>query len=199
MNDLPIEKKQITSEACIHHLWFSEKDYDKKGAFIKWNPSVKTENDKKKLIDAVNSNLIDVVASDHAPHTLNEKNNNYTKCPSGGPLVQHSLVAMLDLYHNGLISLEKIVEKMCHNPAKLFRIKKRGFIKEGYYADLTILDLNKSWTVSKENILYKCGWSPFEGHTFKSSVQSCFVNGNLVYNSGKFDESFRGLPLEFNV
>jgi len=198
-NDLPIEKKQITSEACIHHLWFSEKDYDKKGAFIKWNPSVKTENDKKKLIDAVNSNLIDVVASDHAPHTLNEKNNNYIKCPSGGPLVQHSLVAMLDLYHDGLISLEKIVEKMCHNPAKLFRIKKRGFIKEGYYADLTILDLNKSWTVSKENILYKCGWSPFEGHTFKSSVQSCFVNGNLVYNSGEFDESFRGLPLEFNV
>ena len=199
INDLPIEKKQITSEACIHHLWFSEKDYDKKGAYIKWNPSVKTENDKKKLIDAVNSNLIDVVASDHAPHTLNEKNNNYIKCPSGGPLVQHSLVAMLDLYHDGLISLEKIVEKMCHNPAKLFRIKKRGFIKEGYYADLTILDLNKSWTVSKENILYKCGWSPFEGHTFKSSVQSCFVNGNLVYNSGKFDESFRGLPLEFNV
>ena len=198
-NDLPIEKKQITSEACIHHLWFSEKDYEKKGAFIKWNPSVKTENDKKKLIDAVNNNLIDVVASDHAPHTLNEKNNNYIKCPSGGPLVQHSLVAMLDLYHDGLISLEKIVEKMCHNPAKLFRIKKRGFIKEGYYADLTILDLNKSWTVSKENILYKCGWSPFEGHTFKSSVQSCFVNGNLVYNSGKFDESFRGLPLEFNV
>ena len=198
-NDLPIEKKQITSEACIHHLWFSEKDYDKKGAFIKWNPSVKTENDKKKLIDAVNSNLIDVVASDHAPHTLNEKNNNYIKCPSGGPLVQHSLVAMLDLYHDGLISLEKIVEKMCHNPAKLFRIKKRGFIKEGYYADLTILDLNKSWTVSKENILYKCGWSPFDGHTFKSSVQSCFVNGNLVYNSGEFDESFRGLPLEFDV
>jgi len=198
-NDLPIEKKQITSEACIHHLWFSDKDYDKKGAFIKWNPSVKTENDKKKLIDAVNNNLIDVVASDHAPHTIIEKNNNYIKCPSGGPLVQHSLVAMLDLYHDGLISLEKIVEKMCHNPAKLFRIKKRGFIKEGYYADLTILDLNKSWTVSKENILYKCGWSPFEGHTFKSSVQSCFVNGNLVYNSGKFDESFRGLPLEFNV
>ena len=198
-NDLPIEKKQITSEACIHHLWFSEKDYDKKGAFIKWNPSVKTENDKKKLIDAVNSNLIDVIASDHAPHTIIEKNNNYIKCPSGGPLVQHSLVAMLDLFHNGLISLEKIVEKMCHNPAKLFRIKKRGFIKEGYYADLTILDLNKSWTVSKENILYKCGWSPFDGHTFKSSVQSCFVNGNLVYNSGKFDESFRGLPLEFNV
>ena len=199
INDLPIEKKQITSEACIHHLWFSEKDYDKKGAFIKWNPSVKTENDKKKLIDAVNSNLIDVVASDHAPHTLNEKNNNYIKCPSGGPLVQHSLVAMLDLYHDGLISLEKIVEKMCHNPAKLFRIKKRGFIKEGYYADLTILDLNKSWTVSKENILYKCGWSPFDGHTFKSSVHSCFVNGNLVYNSGEFDESFRGLPLEFDV
>ena len=199
INDLPIEKKQITSEACIHHLWFSEKDYDKKGAFIKWNPSVKTENDKKKLIDAVNNNLIDVVASDHAPHTIIEKNNNYIKCPSGGPLVQHSLVAMLDLYHDGLISLEKIVEKMCHNPAKLFRIKKRGFIKEGYYADLTILDLNKSWTVSKENILYKCGWSPFEGHTFKSSVQSCFVNGNLVYNSGKFDESFRGLPLEFDV
>ena len=198
-NDLPIEKKQITSEACIHHLWFSEKDYEKKGAFIKWNPSVKTENDKKKLIDAVNNNLIDVVASDHAPHTIIEKNNNYIKCPSGGPLVQHSLVAMLDLYHDGLISLEKIVEKMCHNPAKLFRIKKRGFIKEGYYADLTILDLNKSWTVSKENILYKCGWSPFDGHTFKSSVQSCFVNGNLVYNSGKFDESFRGLPLEFNV
>ena len=198
-NDLPIEKKQITSEACIHHLWFSEKDYDKKGALIKWNPSVKTENDKKKLIDAVNSNLIDVIASDHAPHTLNEKNNKYIKCPSGGPLVQHSLVAMLDLYHDGLISLEKIVEKMCHNPAKLFRIKKRGFIKEGYYADLTIIDLNKSWTVSKENILYKCGWSPFDGHTFKSSVQSCFVNGNLVYNSGEFDESFRGLPLEFDV
>ncbi|MDC3114782.1 dihydroorotase [Bacteroidota bacterium] len=198
-NDLPVEKKQITSEACIHHLWFSEKDYDKKGAFIKWNPSVKTENDKKKLIDAVNSNLIDVVASDHAPHTIIEKNNNYIKCPSGGPLVQHSLVAMLDLYHDGLISLEKIVEKMCHNPAKLFRIKKRGFIKEGYYADLTILDLNKSWTVSKENILYKCGWSPFDGHTFKSSVQSCFVNGNLVYNSGEFDESFRGLALEFDV
>lgn len=198
-NDLPIEKKQITSEACIHHLWFSEKDYAKKGALIKWNPSVKTENDKNKLIDAVNSNLIDVVASDHAPHTIIEKNNNYIKCPSGGPLVQHSLVAMLDLYHDGLISLEKIVEKMCHNPAKLFRIKKRGFIKEGYYADLTILDLNKSWTVSKENILYKCGWSPFDGHTFKSSVQSCFVNGNLVYNSGKFDERFRGLPLEFDV
>ena len=198
-NDLPIEKKQITSEACIHHLWFSEKDYENKGTYIKWNPSIKTENDKKKLIDAVNNNLIDVVASDHAPHTIIEKNNNYLECPSGGPLVQHSLVAMLDLHHDGLISLEKIVEKMCHNPAKLFRIKKRGFIKEGFYADLTILDLNKSWTVSKENILYKCGWSPFEGHTFKSSVEKCFVNGNLVYNLGKFDERFRGLPLEFSV
>jgi len=198
-NNLPVEKKQITSEACIHHLWFSEKDYENKGTYIKWNPSIKTENDKKKLIDAVNNNLIDVVASDHAPHTIIEKNNNYLECPSGGPLVQHSLVAMLDLHHDGLISLEKIVEKMCHNPAKLFRIKKRGFIKEGFYADLTILDLNKSWTVSKENILYKCGWSPFEGHTFKSSVEKCFVNGNLVYNLGKFDERFRGLPLEFSV
>lgn len=198
-NNLPIEKKQITSEACIHHLWFSEKDYENKGTYIKWNPAIKTESDKKKLIDAVNNNLIDIIASDHAPHTIIEKSNNYLKCPSGGPLVQHSLVAMLDLHHDGLVSLEKIVEKMCHNPAKLFRIKKRGFIKEGYHADLTILNLNKSWTVSKENILYKCGWSPFEGHTFKSSVEKCFVNGNLVYNLGKFDESFRGLPLEFSV
>jgi dihydroorotase len=197
-NDIPLEDKKITAEACIHHLWFSEADYDTKGSLIKWNPAVKTATDRDQLWEALLDDRIDVIATDHAPHTLEEKNNVYTSAPSGGPLVQHALPAMLESYHSGQISLEKIVKKMCHNPAKLFQIKKRGFIKEGFYADLVVLDLNNPWKVTKENIAYKCGWSPFEGNTFKSRISHTFVNGHLAYWDGNFSKERKAMRLTFN-
>ena len=197
-NDIPLEEKQITAEVCVHHLWFNDKDYDEKGTFIKWNPAVKTEKDRQGLWQALLDDRIDVLATDHAPHTLEEKNNVYTKAPSGGPLVQHAVTAILEKVKEGVITIEKAVEKMSHNPAKLFQIEKRGFIKEGYFADLVLIDTNKPYTVSKENILYKCGWSPFEGTTFSSSITHTFVNGNLIYNNGVFDDDKKGKRLTFN-
>ncbi|MEZ4797217.1 MAG: dihydroorotase [Flavobacteriaceae bacterium] len=197
-NKIPLKDKKITAEVCIHHLWFTDQDYEKKGAFIKWNPAVKTQKDKDALWKALLDNRIDVVATDHAPHTLEEKNNVYTKAPSGGPLVQHALVAMLEAHHQGKISIEKVVEKMCHNPAILFQVEKRGYIKEGYFADLVIVDLNSPWTVKKENILYKCGWSPFEGTSFKSRITHTFVNGSLVYKNFKFYNVNAAKRLTFN-
>ena len=196
-NETPLAKKRITSEVCIHHLWFSDKDYETKGAFIKWNPSVKTEQDREGLWKALLDDSLDVIATDHAPHTISEKTSSYFKAASGGPLVQHSLVAMLDFYHQGKISLEKIVEKMCHNPAIVFQIEKRGFIRKGFKADLVLVDLDDPWTVDKSNILYKCGWSPFEGHTFKSKIKKTFVNGALVYDEGEINEKVRGQRLLF--
>jgi dihydroorotase len=197
-NDIPLEEKQITSEVCIHHLWFSDKDYEEKGAHIKWNPAVKTAGDRQGLWKALLDDRIDVLATDHAPHTLEEKNNSYTKAPSGGPLVQHALIALLEKVKEGVISIEKLVEKISHNPAKLFQIEKRGFIKEGYFADLVLIDTNKPQTVSKENIVYKCGWSPFEGATFSSRITHTFVNGNLIYNNGVFDDKIKGKRITFN-
>ncbi len=194
-----VSKKQITSEVCLHHLWFSDEDYEKKGTLIKWNPAVKTAEDREGLWKALLDDRLDVVATDHAPHTLEEKNNPYTSAPSGGPLVQHHLPAMLEFYHQGKISLPKLVEKMCHNPAKIFRIEERGFIREGYKADLTVVDMYSPWTVNKSNILYKCGWSPFEGSSFRSRVIQTFVNGHLVYNKGKFEEDYRGERLSYAV
>ncbi len=196
-NNISLNKKRITSEACIHHLWFDESSYDEKGTFIKWNPAVKSVKDKEAIWEALLDDRIDVIATDHAPHTIEEKTNSYFKAPSGGPLVQHSLVSMLEFYHLGKISLEWLVNKMCHAPAECFQIKERGFIREGYYADLVVVDLDKPWVVSKENILYHCGWSPFEGETFHSSVIMTFVNGNLVYNDGVFNEESRGMRLDF--
>lgn len=184
-NKIPLEEKQITAEVCIHHLWFSDEDYATKGNLIKWNPAVKSADDRKALWKALLDDRIDVIATDHAPHTLEEKNQVYTKAPSGGPLVQHAVVAMFEAYHQGKISVEKIVEKMCHNPAKIFKIEKRGFIREGYYADLAIVNTNLPWNVKKENILAKCGWSPFEGYNFKSRITHTFVNGQLVYQNFK--------------
>ncbi|WP_373057720.1 dihydroorotase [Zunongwangia sp. H14] len=184
-NKKPLKDKKITAEVCIHHLWFDESDYAKKGTFIKWNPAVKTKKDKDALLQAVKDDYIDVIATDHAPHTREEKKNVYTKAPSGGPLVQHALPALLQMHHQEKISLEKIVEKMCHNPAILFQIEKRGFIREGYKADLVLVDLNAPWAVQPDNTLYKCGWSPFEGTTFKSRVTHTFVNGRLVYRNFK--------------
>jgi dihydroorotase len=198
-NKIPLKQKRITAEACIHHLWFCDEDYKTKGNYIKWNPSVKTAFDRDKLFEAVLNDTIDVIATDHAPHTIEEKELPYLKAPSGGPLVQHSILAMLEFYHTKKISLNKIVEKMSHNVADLFRIEKRGYIREGYFADLVLVNLNKPQTVTKENILYKCGWSPFESYTFKSSIEKTFVNGNLVYDNGKFDESVFGNRLTFNI
>ncbi|WP_299211386.1 dihydroorotase [uncultured Dokdonia sp.] len=190
-NKIPLEEKRITSEVCIHHLWFSSEDYEDKGTLIKWNPAVKTPADREGLLEALLDDRLDVIATDHAPHTLEEKNQVYTKAPSGGPLVQHALPAMLEFYHQGRISLEKIVQKMCHNPAILFQVENRGFIREGYKADLVLVDLNAPWTVQKENILYKCGWSPFEGTTFKSRITHTFVNGRLAYKNFKvYDDTF---------
>ena len=196
-NSLPLEKKKITAEACIHHLWFNDSDYALLGTKIKWNPAIKTKRDQEAILKAVLDNNIDVIATDHAPHTWEEKNNTYFKAPSGGPLVQHSVVAMLDLYHQGKISLERIVEKMSHNPAILFRIEDRGFIREGYFADLVLADLDKSWTVDKNNILSKCGWSPFEGHSFRSKITHTFVSGKLVYQNEKLIEGESGKRLIF--
>ena len=197
-NKIPLEEKKITAEVCVHHLWFSDKDYEAKGTYIKWNPAVKTEQDREALWDALLDDRIDVIATDHAPHTKEEKANVYTKAPSGGPLVQHALVSMLEAYHNGKIKLEKIVEKMCHNPAKLFKIENRGFIKPGYFADLVLVDMNKPWSVTEDNIFYKCGWSPFEGSTFKSRVSHTFINGQLVYKNFKFYDVKNGKRLTFD-
>ena len=197
-NDIPLEEKQITAEVCIHHLWFSDKDYEEKGTHIKWNPAVKTEKDRLGLWKALLDGRIDVLATDHAPHTLDEKNNNYLNAPSGGPLVQHAIIALLEKVKEGVIPIEKAVEKMSHNPAKLFQIEKRGFIKEGYFADIVLIDINKPQTVSKDNILYKCGWSPFEGTTFSSTITHTFVNGNLIYNNGIFNDEIKGKRITFN-
>ncbi len=197
-NSLPLRDKKITAEVCIHHLWFDDSYYKKKGSLIKWNPAIKTKKDKDGLLQALLSNKIDVIATDHAPHTISEKQQVYTKAPSGGPLVQHALLALLEMHKQNKISLEKIVEKFSHNVAILFRIEKRGFIKEGYYADLVLVDLKKEQTVKKENILYKCGWSPFEGTTFSSSIITTFVNGNIIYNQGKFNHTIKGKRLLFN-
>ena len=197
-NSIPLKDKRITAEVCIHHLWFNEQDYDQKGNLIKWNPAVKEESDRKALFQALLDDTLDVIATDHAPHTLAEKGNSYFKAPSGGPLVQHALPAMLEFFKKGKISLVKIVEKMCHNPAILFQIDKRGFIKEGYFADLVLVDLEENWEVNKENILYKCGWSPFEGELFSCKITHTFVSGHLIYQNGIFDESQRGMRLRFN-
>ncbi len=197
-NDIPLKDKKITAEVCVHHLNFNDSDYETKGTFIKWNPAVKTKTDQDGLWEALLDDRIDVIATDHAPHTLEEKQQVYTKAPSGGPLVQHALPAMINASKEGKISLEKIVEKMCHNPAILFEVKKRGYIREGYYADLVLVDTNKSWVATKENTLYKCGWTPFEGTEFKSTITHTFVNGELVYNQGTFKETLHGKRLEFN-
>lgn len=197
-NNIPLEEKKITAEVCVHHLWFTDKDYNTKGSLIKWNPAVKTQADKDALWSALLDDRIDVIATDHAPHTFEEKQNPYTSAPSGGPLVQHSVVAMFEAHHQGKISIEKIVEKMAHNPAKLFQIDRRGFIKEGYYADLAIVNPNSPWTVSKENILYQCGWSPFEDYTFNSKITHTFVNGTLVYENDQVKDIKKGKRLEFN-
>jgi dihydroorotase len=196
-NKEPVNSKKITAEVCVHHLWFDSNDYTRLGNKIKWNPAVKSNNDKERLLEALLNDTIDVVATDHAPHTIEEKKNIYTKAPSGGPLVQHSLNVMLELKKQGKISLGKIVQKMCHHPAEIFQISKRGYIREGYYADLAVIDLEKEWMVDKDNILYKCKWSPFESHTFHGKVINTIVNGNLVYNNGEFNETIKGKRLEF--
>jgi dihydroorotase len=197
--DLPISQRKITAEACIHHLWFSDQDYEEKGSRIKWNPAVKTAADREAVFQAVLDDTISVVATDHAPHTDEEKDNPYLKAPSGGPLVQHSLTAMLEFYHRGEITLDRIVEKMCHHPAELFRVQERGYIREGYFADLVLVDLNDPWTVSKDNLLYKCGWSPFEGTEFRSRVTHTLVSGHLAYESGEIREGKSGLRLWFEL
>jgi dihydroorotase len=197
-NSIPLKDKMITAEACVHHLWFDDRDYAEKGTFIKWNPAVKTKEDKEAVLQAVLDDRIDVIATDHAPHTLLEKQNTYFNAPSGGPLVQHALVALLELHHQGKISLQKIVEKTSHAPAICFQVEKRGFIREGYWADLVLVDLQDPWTVDKSNVLYKCGWSPFEGQEFQSKVSRTWVNGNLVYDQGKLNNDIKGSRLLFN-
>lgn len=197
-NDVPLEQKMITAEACIHHLWFTDADYAKLGNFIKWNPAIKTASDRDAIWKAVLDNRIDVIATDHAPHTLEEKNQSYLKAPSGGPLVQQSLVAMLEFYHKQKISLERIAQKMAHSVARCFRIVDRGFIREGYFADLVLVDLNKDFVVEKKDLFYKCGWSPFEGVIFHSTITHTFVNGNLVYHDGKIIEGSEGMRMIFN-
>ena len=197
-NTIPLEQKKITAEACIHHLWFTEKDYNSKGNFIKWNPAVKKESDRLGIWKALLDNRIDVIATDHAPHTLQEKNQSYFNAPSGGPLVQHGLLAMLEKVKEGEISLEKIVDKMCHSPAILFRIKERGFIREGYKADLVVISQEKSPIVTKENCLYSCAWSPFEGIQFSHTIEKTFVNGNIVFKDNTIYDGKLGQRLIFN-
>ncbi|SNR70626.1 dihydroorotase [Flavobacterium sp. ov086] len=197
-NKIPLEDKKITAEVCVHHLWFTDEDYKTKGNFIKWNPAVKTKEDRAELWKALNDGRIDVIATDHAPHTKEEKMQSYLKAPSGGPLVQHAVVAMFEAHHQGKITVEKIVEKMCHNPAKIFKIEKRGFVKEGYFADLVIVNPSLPWSVKPENILAKCGWSPFENYTFKSRITHTFVNGELVYNNFKIKDIRAGKRLLFD-
>lgn len=194
----PLEGKQITAEACIHHLWFTAEDHASKGTSIKWNPAVKTSADRDAIRQAVKDGRIDVVATDHAPHTIEEKSQPYTQCPSGGPMVQHALVAMLEMMHQGVFTLEQVVEKMCHAPARMFQVQGRGFIREGHQADLVLVDLDAPWTVTKENLLYKCGWSPFEGQRFRSRVLRTWVNGELAYADGEVDRSVRGMRAMFD-
>jgi dihydroorotase len=193
-----LSMKKLTNEVCVHHLWFNQNDYESLGTLIKWNPAIKTAEDQKALFQGLLDNRIDIVATDHAPHTLDEKSRNYFDAPSGGPLVQHSLTAMLEFYKRGTISLDRIVYKMCHAPAEIFQVSKRGYLREGYWADLVLVDLDRPWRVEKENILYKCGWSPFEGLTFSSSVISTFVNGVKVYDKGKINEGTSGMKLLFD-
>ena len=197
-NVLPLAKKLITAEVCIHHLWFDESKYAEKGTLIKWNPAVKKASDKEALFQALLDDKLDVIATDHAPHTLEEKSNTYFNAPSGGPLVQHALPAMLAFVKQEKISIEKVVEKMCHNPAICFKVENRGFIREGYFADLVLVNLDKPWEVNKNNILYKCGWSPFEGETFNAQITHTFVNGHIAYEFGNFDETQRGMRLTFD-
>lgn len=197
-NSIPLSEKKITSEACIHHLTFNDSVYAEKGTLPKWNPAVKTEEDRQAVFQAVLDDRIDIIATDHAPHTWEEKQNSYFQAPSGGPLVQHALPAMMEHHLNGSITLEKMVEKMCHAPAECFHLKDRGYIREGYAADLVLIDAKKNWTVSKENILYKCGWSVFEGTTFRSSVTHTFVNGHLAYANGELNDSVLGQRLAFD-
>lgn len=198
LSSAPLKEKKITGEVCVHHLWFHDGDYALFGNRIKWNPAIKTENDRLALRNAINDNIIDIVATDHAPHLLSEKEGNCLTAASGGPLVQHSLTVMLELAWEGKFTYEKVVEKMCHNPADLFRIDRRGYVRPGYYADLVLVDPAKSWTVSKENILYKCGWSPFEGYTFHHAVWKTFVNGELAYDDGVVNDAVRGRELKYN-
>ena len=195
---VPLEQKKITGEACIHHLIFNDGDYDRLGMLLKWNPAVKTATDQAGILQALLDDRLDVIATDHAPHTLAEKDNTYFKAPSGGPLIQHSLVAMLEFFHDGKITLEKIAQKMAHNPAILFQIMKRGFIREGHYADLALVNLHDAWKVDRENILSKCGWSPFQGRTFRSKVTHTFVSGYLAFAEGKFNEAMKGQRLSFD-
>ena len=192
-----VSDKRITAEVCVHHLWFDDRDYRTKGNLIKWNPAIKSIHDKEALWEALLSDKIDVIATDHAPHTLQEKNNTYFKVPSGGPLVQHALTAMLEMTRKGIISIEKVVQKMCHAPADLFRIDRRGYIREGYYADLVLVDPGKTWVVSRENILYKCGWSPFEGREFTHQVVGTYLNGQKVYSPGEFSVTAKGKRVRF--
>lgn len=193
-----VTDKKITAEVCVHHLWFNHTDYQKLGNKIRWNPAIKTAKDQNALFEGLLSNRLDVIATDHAPHLLSEKMNDYLNSASGGPLVQHSLLAMLDFYHQKKISLENIVHKMCHAPADLFKVNQRGYLREGYFADLAILDLSEPTTVTPENIMYKCKWSPFEGHTFKSKICQTFVNGKLMYNDGQIISDKKGQALTFN-
>lgn len=197
-NITPLKDKKITAEACIHHLWFCDEDYPDKGNFIKWNPAIKTAADKDQILKAVLDNHIDVIATDHAPHTIEEKSQPYSKAPAGGPLVQHAFNALFEMYHQGKISLEQIAEKTAHSLAICFQIKDRGFIREGYFADLVLVDLNDSYQVEKSNILAKCGWSPFEGQTFNSKITHTFVSGHLAFADGKFDENILGERLKFD-
>lgn len=197
-NSIPLAEKRITAEVCIHHLWFSEADYAEKGMFIKWNPAVKKKSDREALRKALLDDRLDIIATDHAPHTLEEKDNIYTKAPSGGPLVQHALVAILELVKHGVLTIEKAVEKMCHAPAECFQIEKRGYLREGYFADMVLVDPKAPWKVSRKNILYKCGWSPLEGTQFQHRVKQTFVNGGLVYKEGVFDNKLKGQRLSFD-
>jgi len=197
-NSIPLKDKKITAEVCVHHLWFDNNDYEKLGTLIKWNPAIKSPKDKNALFDALLNNKLDVVATDHAPHLLEEKKQTYFKAPSGGPLVQHSLPVMLEFYHDKKITIEKIVEKMCHAPSVCFNVEKRGFIREGYKADLVLVDTNNSWRVNKSNILYKCGWSPFENYLFRSKITHTFVNGKLVFIEDFFNENVKGQRLKFD-
>ncbi len=197
-NTISVHEKRITAEACVHHLWFADQDYERLGAHIKWNPAIKTAEDKDGLLAALLDNRLDIIATDHAPHTIDEKKGSYFKAMSGGPLVQHALPAMLELFHQGKISLEKIVEKMSHHVAEIYRMKERGYIREGYYADLVLVDLHNAWKVSPENILYKCQWSPFENQCFQSKIIQTLVNGHAVYHNGTINEQQLGKRLQFS-
>ena len=197
-NDIPLSEKKITAEVCLHHLWFSDQDYEEKGSYIKWNPAVKTAADRAGLWEALLDDRIDVIATDHAPHTIEEKQNKYAQAPSGGPLVQHALVGLLEKVDQGVLSLPTLVQKMCHNPAILFDVNRRGYLREGYYADIVLVQPQQAWTVSEANIVSKCGWSPFTGTTFSNSVHKTFVNGHLAYDQGKISDQKSAMRLTFN-